>query len=202
MKILVFDTETTWFFDKKDTRLEKQPHIIQFAGILWELKNNSFRELERKDIFFKPPLPIPYGASKVHHIYDVDVKNADTIENHIEDLMSFIAQANVIVWHNIEYDEEMIKIELLRLQKLHLYNPNQVICTMKSSVEYCALQWNGNRFKYPKLWELHKKIFWEYFSWAHDAMTDVIATLQCFLELQKLWIVSLEEKREEIMSLF
>lgn len=202
MKILVFDTETTWFFDKKDTRLEKQPHIIQFAGILGELENHKFKELRRKDIFFKPPLPIPYWASKVHHIYDVDVQDADEISKHIEALMDFISEADVIIWHNIEYDEEMIKIELARLQKLHRYNPNQVVCTMKSSVDHCALEGNGNRFKYPKLWELHKKLFWEYFSWAHDAMTDVEATLQCFLELEKLQIIQLKEKTEERMSLF
>jgi DNA polymerase III epsilon subunit-like protein len=34
MKIFVFDTETTGFIDKKESDLKKQPHIIQFAGIL------------------------------------------------------------------------------------------------------------------------------------------------------------------------
>ncbi len=202
MKILVFDTETTWFFDKKDTRLEKQPHIIQFAGIMGELKNHSFKELKRKDIFFKPPIAIPYGASQVHHIYDVDVKHADEIKKHINDLMDFISEVDVIIWHNIEYDEEMIKIELARLQKLHLYNPSQVVCTMKSTVDYCALEGNGQRFKYPKLWELYKKLFWAYFTWAHNAMTDVEATLKCFLELEKMGIIELKGKTEEIMSLF
>jgi len=34
MKILVFDTETTGFIDKKNPNLDGQPYIIQFAGIL------------------------------------------------------------------------------------------------------------------------------------------------------------------------
>jgi len=37
MKILVFDTETTGFIDKKNPGLEYQPHIVQFAGIYGEL---------------------------------------------------------------------------------------------------------------------------------------------------------------------
>ena len=203
MKILVFDTETTWFFDKKDPRLEKQPHIIQFAGILWEIwKAWEFRELERKDVFFKPPIAIPYDSSKVHHIYDVDVQNKPSIISEIDKLMTFIGKADTIVWHNIEYDEEMLKIELKRVEKLHLYMPSQVICTMKETVDFCALEWNGQRFKYPKLWELHKKLFWEYFIWAHDAMTDVEATLKCFLELEKLSVIQLEKKIQEVISLF
>lgn len=44
MKIFVFDTETTWFIDKKESDLDKQPNIIQFAWIMWELENWEFRE--------------------------------------------------------------------------------------------------------------------------------------------------------------
>ena len=203
MKILVFDTETTWFLNKKDPSLNKQPYIIQFAGIFWEInKKNTFTEIERKDLFFKPPIPIPYGSSQVHHIYDIDVCNAKPICNHLEDLMSFIWKADVVIGHNIEYDEDMLKIELQREQKKHLYNPKQVICTMKETVDYCCLKGGGQRFKYPKLWELHKKLFWEYFIWAHDAMTDVEATLKCFLELKKLQIIKLKENNRDVMSLF
>ncbi|MCH8518642.1 3'-5' exonuclease [Candidatus Gracilibacteria bacterium] len=203
MKILVFDTETTGFFNKKDARLEKQPYIIQFAGILGELDtNNTFTELERKDIFFKPPISIPYDSSQVHHIYDVDVRDADPISKKIDILMDFISETDVIIGHNIEFDEEMLKIELSRVQKLHLYKPNQVICTMKETVNYCALEGNGQRFKYPKLGELHKKLFGEYFIGAHDAMTDVEATLKCFLALEKKGIIQLKSPTQEVMSLF
>lgn len=202
MKILVFDTETTGFIDKKNPDLNAQPHIIQFAGILGKLENWKYSELERKDILIKPPIPIPYGASQVHHIYDIDVQTAPDISHSIDEIMSFLSQADAIIGHNIEYDEDMLKLELKRLEKLHLYTPNQVLCTMKSSVDFCAIQGNGLRFKYPKLWELHKKLFDEYFIGAHDAMVDVEATLKCFLELEKKWVLSLENKTQEVMSLF
>jgi len=198
----VFDTETTGFINKKDSRLEVQPHIIQFAWILWELKDWKYTELERKNIFIKPPISIPYGASQVHHIYDIDVKDSPTMIDQIDEMMDFIWKADAIIGHNIEYDEEMIKLELKRLEKLHLYWPDQVICTMKSTVDFCALQWKWLRFKYPKLWELHKKLFWEYFVGAHDAMVDVEATQKCFLELEKLWVLWLSNETKQVMSLF
>lgn len=201
MKIFVFDTETTWFINKKDTDLKNQPKIIQFAWILWNLENWIFKEEKKIDIMINPWEPIPYASSKVHHIYDMDVKNAPKINEKIDEIMWYINNSDVIIWHNIEYDEEMIKIELKRLEQSYRYQPKQVICTMKTTVDFCALQWKWERLKYPKLWELHKKLFDEYFIWAHDAMTDVEATLRCFLELEKKWVLKIE-KKNETMTLF
>jgi len=116
--------------------------------------------------------------------------------------LSYINEADAIIGHNIEYDEEMIKLELQRLGKLYLYQPKQVLCTMKSTVDFCGIQGNGERFKYPKLGELHKKLFDEYFIGAHDALVDVEATLRCFLELNKKGILTVEHKQESVMSLF
>ena len=201
MRIFVFDTETTWFIDKKENDLTKQPRIIQFAGILWDLEDWKFKEVKRVNILINPKMPIPFESSKVHHLYDIDVKNAPCIEDKIDEIMSYINDSDAIIWHNIEYDEDMIKIELKRLNQEYRYQPKQVICTMKNTVDFCAIKWNWERFKYPKLWELHKKLFDEYFIWAHDAMTDVEATLRCFVELAKTWIIKIE-KPQEAMTLF
>lgn len=203
MKIFVFDTETTGFINKKDTSLEAQPKIIQFAGILWELKNWKFTEEKRIDILINPKMPIPYNSSQVNHIYDIDVKNSPFIEDVIEEIMYYINTPDVIIWHNIEYDEDMLKIELRRLWLEYKYNPKQIKCTMKESVDFCQIEWNWNRYKYPKLWELHKKLFDKYFIWAHNAIVDVEATLACFVELVKSWVIEIEEnKNDEIISLF
>lgn len=202
MKIFVFDTETTWFINKKETDLDLQPKIVQFAWILWNLENWKFKEEKRINILINPKMPIPYAASQVHHIYDIDVKNEPTIEEVINDILEHITLPDVIIWHNIEYDEDVLKIELKRLEMEYKYKPKQVLCTMKTTVDFCSIQWNWERFKYPKLWELHKKLFWEYFIWAHDAMVDVEATLRCFIELNKIWVIKIEEKKQEIMSLF
>lgn len=202
MKIFVFDTETTGFIDKKTDNLDAQPKIVQFAWILWELKDWIFKEIKEINILINPEIPIPFGASQVHHIYDVDVKNEAPIKEKIDEIISYINESDVIVWHNIEYDEDVVKIELKRLNMEYKYRPKQVVCTMKTTVDFCAIKWNWERFKYPKLWELHKKLFWKYFIWAHDAMFDVKATLKCFLELEKNWVIKLKKQTEEIMSLF
>ncbi len=206
MKIFVFDTETTGFINKQEKDLDKQPHIIQFAGIMGDIDENwNFTEEKRIDILINPKMPIPYSSSEVHHIYDIDVKDAPYIENVINQILDYINGVDAIVWHNIEYDEEMIKLELKRLSKEHEYHPKQIICTMNQTIDFCKLpkkNKDSSWYKRPKLWELHKVLFWEYFIWAHDAMTDVEATLRCFIEAYKKWVINVENRKEELMTLF
>jgi len=202
MKIFVFDTETTWFINKKETDLDLQPKIIQFAGIMWEIIDWKFTEEKRVDILINPKTPIPYASSEVHHIYDIDIKKSPYIEDVLDEILEYINEPDMIIWHNIEYDQDMIKLELKRQASEYKYKPKQVFCTMKSTVNFCALEGNWKRFKYPKLWELHKKLFSEYFIGAHDALTDVEATLRCFVELVNNKTIQIKEKKEEIMSLF
>jgi DNA polymerase III epsilon subunit-like protein len=68
------------------------------------------------------------------------VKEAPAMSEQITEIMDFLSKADAIIGHNIEYDEDMIKVELKRLEKLHLYGPDQVICTMKTTVDFCALR--------------------------------------------------------------
>jgi len=202
VKIFVFDTETTGFINKKDTNLKKQPHIVQFAWILWDLNNWEFIEESRIDIYINPWIAIPYAASLVNNIYNIDIQNKSPIDHHIEDILYYINTPDIIVWHNIEYDENMVKIELKRLWREYDYRPKQTICTMKNSIDFCSIKGNWERFKYPKLGELYKTIFWEYFVWAHNAIVDVENTLKCFVELIKKDVIKLEENKATVMSLF
>lgn len=211
MRIFVFDTETTGFINKKDPNLDNQPQIIQFAWILWDVTKNihsneyEFSEEKRVDILINPWKPIPFASSQVHHLYDIDMKWQPAFPEVKDEILSLINDSDIIIGHNIEYDENMILLELRRLAKEYKYKPKQVVCTMNESVFYCKLPKRDEKaqwFKRPKLWELHKKLFWEYFVWAHDAMIDVEATLRCYIWLLNKWIVKLEEKEENVMSLF
>jgi DNA polymerase III epsilon subunit-like protein len=49
------------------------------------------------NILINPKSPIPYAASQVHHIYDIDVKNAPFIENLIEEIISYINDPDIII---------------------------------------------------------------------------------------------------------
>lgn len=200
MKICVFDTETTGF-PVRDGSLDQQPYIVQFAAIVGEIdENNEYRELERHNFLVKPRISIPFSASQVHGIYDKDVENEPYIEDRIDDIMKILNSVDIVSGHNVSYDEEVIGYELARLGRAGDYTPSQVICTMRSSTEYCKLQGRGASYKPPKLAELHKFLFEEWFEGAHDAMIDVEATMRSFVELVKRGVITLETSN--VMRLF
>jgi len=211
MKIFVFDTETTGFINKKELDLDKQPQIIQFAGMLWEIIENKetwvweWKEEKRVDILINPEKPIPFASSEVHHLYDIDVKDKPNFEAVHKEILEYINTPDIIIGHNIEYDENMVKLELRRLEKEYEYKPKQVVCTMNESVYFCKLPKRDEKaewFKRPKLGELHKKLFDEYFSWSHDAMVDVEATLKSFIALVNNKTIKIQQVEENVMSLF
>jgi DNA polymerase-3 subunit epsilon len=200
MRICVWDTETTGF-STKGGELSQQPYIIQFAAIVGELTNDwVYSELSRHDILIKPPISIPFWASQVNGIYDRDVAEKSPIDVHMTDILKVLNSVDVVAGHNISYDEEILSYELERLWRIWEYAPVSTICTMKSSTDHCKLQWRGFSFKPPKLAELHRFLFDEYFEWAHNAMIDVEATMRCFLELVKRWVIQIETNN--VMRLF
>jgi len=70
------------------------------------------------------------------------------------EIVELINSPDIIVGHNIEYDENMIKLELRRLEKEYEYKPKQVVCTMNESVYFCKLPKRDEKaegFKRPKL---------------------------------------------------
>ena len=194
MKICIWDTETTGF-PVKEWKLEQQPYIIQFAAIVFDFSEDaSIAEIERHNTLIKPRVSIPFGASQVHGIYDKDVVDVPYIEEYIDIIMKVLNGADIVVGHNISYDEEILWYELARIGRVWEYTPSQSICTMRSSTEYCKMPGRGFAWKPPKLSELHRFLFDEYFDGAHNALVDVEATGRSFFELVKRGVIKVETK--------
>lgn len=136
----------------------------------------------------------------MHGIYDKDVEDAPYVEKIIDQMLKYLNTTAVVVGHNIEYDETVIRFELERLGRKGDYQPISSCCTMRSSTDYCKLQGRGFSFKPPRLNELHKHLFGDFFEGAHNAMVDVESTARAFGELVKRGVIELQEKKE--MRLF
>ena len=208
MKFLVFDTETTGLPQSKfisPNTLNLWPYIVQFSYIIYDASINDI--IESKDYIIKVPenIIITDESSKIHGITNViSLKNGVNIYNVFLEFFNDLKNVDKLVGHNIQFDINMIKIELLRIINDNLYSNEQIrlqknnlhyitnyeniICTLKDSINFCNIQLVdkfGKPFlKYPKLIELHEKLFNKTPTNLHNSFNDILVTLRCFMKLK------------------
>jgi len=89
-----------------------------------------------------------------------------------------------MIAHNMNFDIPILVNEM-RLSKISATNKPRKVCTMMSTIKFVgALKSNGTP-KWPKLSELHIKLFGVDFDGAHDALEDVRATARCYQKLKE-----------------
>lgn len=183
---LFFDTETTGTprnYKAPVSDLNNWPRLVQIAWILFDEKGN---ELTKAAYLIKPSgFKIPADASNIHGI------TTEQAQQHGVELLKvlqlFNEQVNLshcLVAHNINFDKNIIGAEFLRNKMTNPVPAKKLLCTMESSVDYCALK-GPYGYKWPKLAELHHKLFKNGFDGAHSAMGDIEATSKCFWEMRK-----------------
>jgi DNA polymerase III epsilon subunit-like protein len=198
MKIVFFDTETTWL---------NNSYVVQLWMIIWEYKDSweVIRE-ECINLLFNPLKWIEKGASDIHWITDDIVAYKPLFSSFFKIFIKNILQADYIVGHNVTYDIKVIENELDRFyKKINQKEPlvedfmkvirEKSVDTMLASVDFCKITWKFKvGYKRPKLLELYKKLFNKEFVGAHDAMADITATKECFFELKRRDILKLNIK--------
>lgn len=208
MKILVFDTETTGLPKTKfisPSTLDQWPYIVQFSFIIYDSLLNDI--VESKDDIIKLPenVLIPEESTKIHNITnELSQKSGLQINEILNVFFDHLRNVDRLVGHNIEFDLNMIKVEISRIinenqvtpEQLKLYKYNlhflnnykNISCTLKDSIKFCNIQVinkSGKPYlKYPKLIELHDKLFNETPKNLHNSFNDILVTLRCFMKLK------------------
>lgn len=188
---LFFDTETTGLpgnWKAPVTDLANWPRMVQLAFALCDGGGNR---LSGADFIIKPSgFSIPDAAARIHGITttraEIEGKELGSV---LLDFQAAIDKAECLVAHNMSFDEKIVGAEFLRNDMCDSLQAKKRICTMKSAIDYCAIPGlYGN--KWPKLTELHDKLFKAGFSEAHNAAADVAATMKCFWELKRLGVIA------------
>ena len=187
---LFFDTETTGLprnWKAPVTDLNNWPRMIQIA---WIACDNQGKRIESGDFIIKPEnFTIPSDASRVHGISTERANSeGELLESVLVKFNKLVEEADFIVAHNISFDEKIVGAEFLRKGVQTSFEQKRKLCTMKASTDYCKIPGPyGN--KWPKLSELHIKLFGVDFDEAHDASVDINATEKCFWEMRKLGLI-------------
>ncbi|MDR1224533.1 MAG: 3'-5' exonuclease [Tannerella sp.] len=184
---LFFDTETTGLpknWKAPVTDLKNWPRLVQLAFLLYD---NGGNEISSGDFIIKPEgFTIPSDASKIHGITtERAMQEGASITHVLQQFDNLIQQANCLVAHNMSFDEKIVGAEFLRNRMNNPIPYKSKICTMEKTTNLCAIK-GPYGYKWPKLSELHYKLFHAYFEEAHNAAADIQATARCFWELRRL----------------
>jgi DNA polymerase III epsilon subunit-like protein len=195
--ILFFDTETTGLpKDYKAPASDSQswPRLVQIA---WILTDTTGGQVETFEAIVKPSgFRIPEEATKLHGIstdqaLQEGMELAKALLRFTQLLRQSDPKVKLVVGHNISFDKKILQAEFCRLGWPDFLADRDTVCTMQKSTQHCKLpKANGqNGYKWPKLQELHKKLFDSEFSEAHNAGSDIQATARCFFELRRLKVI-------------
>ena len=183
---LFFDTETTGLpknWKAPVTDLNNWPRLVQIAFLVYN--DNGIKISEHNYIIKPNGFEIPAEAAKIHRITTEKANNEGVaLVEVLQEFYDLANSANSLVAHNMAFDEKIVGAEFLRNGMKDLFNAKQKICTMQGTTDFCAIR-NAYGYKWPKLSELHYKLFREGFDEAHDASVDINATAKCFWELRK-----------------
>ena len=187
---LFFDTETNGLprnWKAPITDLSNWPRLVQIAWILFDHLGN---EIERNDHIIKPRgFTIPYEASSIHGITtEKAISEGVELQFVLTQFNNQVQKATNLVAHNMSFDEKIVGAEFLRRGMTNPISTKKKICTMLGTTNYVAIP-GYYGYKWPKLSELHQKLFGFDFEEAHNAAADINATAKCFWEAKRLGIL-------------
>lgn len=188
-----FDTETTGL--PKDWKapmgqVDNWPRVIQLAWMITDIKGEPIKV---REVLIKPDgWEIPAEPFWIEHGFSTDKSMAEgtPIREVLDEFVADLDACEFLVSHNMDFDHKVLGAEMIRegISGRRCVK----ICTKEAATEFCAIPFGGQRaymskvqkrYKWPKLEELHKKLFGRDFENKHQAGGDVQALKDCFFEL-------------------
>lgn len=194
MKHIFFDTECNGLprnYKLGVTATNNWPRMIQLAWLVTDDQSNILK----KQSYIIYPQGFLIDA-EVARLTGISTERAQcegvSLRTALTEYMSDLQNADIIIGHNIDFDLHILGCELYR--EGIAYNDllhKQSLCTMQRSTDFCAIASNNlyGGYKWPKLEELYSKLFGCMFDNAHDALSDVIATKECYFALKQRGII-------------
>jgi DNA polymerase III epsilon subunit-like protein len=180
---------------------------VQFSYVIYDTDLNDIVDTYDSIIKLKNGFIIPEDSTKIHGITnEMSQEYGLQINNALNKFFVDLRNSDMLVGHNVSFDTNIVIIELLRLiyesngyntedeimkfkYNLHfLKNYKNICCTLKESIEFCNIKavdkFGKEYLKFPKLMELHKKLFGTEPQNLHNSFTDILVTLRCFMKLK------------------
>lgn len=185
-RIFVLDLETDGYgkFHPRPTQTPTQ--------ISWMVLSHDGKKILERDYIVKGAKSIKPGLQNSLSIEKIE-KEGVPIGDVLEEFYSLLTPMDIIVCHNALFD-----VGLIMRFKSPPFPLQNVICTMKDTVDYCKIPHiNGRGYKWPKLLELAKtlNISFEDDKF-HDSLYDCEILQRCFFVLMKQKVFRMENVLE------
>ena len=206
MRVLVFDTEATGLPKTKiinPDALHLWPHIVQFSYLIYDTELNDVLVVGDNIVKVGAGINIPAESTAIHGITNqMSQTEGVSLSQALQGFFRDLQTADRLVGHNISFDINLVIVELLRM----IYNPasnsgadvsanknnlhqianfKNTYCTLQESINLCAIKAVtklGKEYnKFPKLIELHQKLFRTIPNNLHNSLTDILVTLRCYV---------------------
>jgi DNA polymerase III epsilon subunit-like protein len=210
-KVLVFDVETSGLLPQKPRYsnapipITEYPHILQLSFAIYDIINKQLVRTYDTYIKVDGSVVISDYISKLTGITpEICNHSGKNILDVLKEFYQAYIECDVIVAHNIDFDEKMILVELERNRPqiikqipecMILFNKmyegiqgKERYCTMRKGASLCNIMMEPKTpgksamTKWPKLAELYAKLFnGEVVDGMHNSIVDVMACLRCYL---------------------
>lgn len=167
-----FDCETTGLDPKNDD-------IISIGAVI--IKDNMIVSSKKFVRYVKPKTKLQAEAIKVHHIREMDLEDADEIDDVIEEFLEFIGN-RTLVGYFLEFDVAMINKYLK--PKLGIKLPNKIheVSAIYYDYKIEAIPQGNVDLRFDTIMnELQIPVMGK-----HDAYNDALMTALIFLKLKNL----------------
>lgn len=190
---LIFDTETTGLpknWKAPMTDLNNWPRVIQLAWIICNDKGEITDE--HKYLIMPDGWEVPMQKFWIDNGYSTAecAAKGRPLPEILEKFILDHDRSSFLISHNMSYDYNVLGAEMIRY-KIRAKERLVRICTKESGTDFCDLPRVYGKPKWPKLSELHQKLFGEGFDDAHDALADVKATGRCFFGLKERGLIKI-----------
>ena len=209
---MIFDVETTGLLprDRTGIPLTELPHILQISFVIFDTQ--YWRVVKSVDFHINVPSTVEISPliTELTGITREKCDSGTTILNALLEFQKEYMLCNMIVAHNIQFDREMIRVEMERNiykkgteARNMIFNAEyeksvnkEIYCTMQMGRNVCKIErvskLGKTYFKSPKLIELYEHLFGMSPQDLHNSLVDTYVCLRCFVKLRFKFDLSLD----------
>lgn len=158
----LYDTETTGLTMHPKAKLDDQPRIIEFGGIL----TDGVNIIDELTFICNPGQAIDEKITEITGLTNADLDDKLPFSHYIKHLAGYFGAADIAMAHNASFDRALVKYDLERLDMTleDINYPARLVCTVEETNPFYGYD--------RKLDALYRERIGEYVQ-THRALSDV-----------------------------